>query len=290
MPDAEEYKDRIIRKYDRVIDVLRGRGIERDVIDYRHGYITPRRPTAAHSNFLINRQLGDWSESILRQGLSDSFDEFKAVRYGAAGGLVAGDPSFKEMFQRYHEEIRRIGKRPDLLLFKREHVNELNLPDDISDFAASRLFDIARQATKAIEVRSSRYRASKYREVKEKEQSFTPKLEDLPILTHWIVEHEVPCFYSQVFFDEAHMISFEKILQIIQETGDEYIRRVERNQRKTTFYIPVSEGVHIGQITEDPRWEAKLKVMSDGRVIIYATPQGGRMEVDTEVTSRYLGL
>lgn len=286
----QRYGNHILRLYERTIEALMSCQIPSNIIDYRHEYTAPRRPTAAHSNFLINRQLGDWTESLLKIGFNHKFEEFKALRYGAAGRLVAGDVGFKEMFRKYHEEIREIGKRPDLLLFKREHIDNLNLPDDISEFEPSRLLEIAKVATRAIEVRSSRYLASKYRETKGKEQSFTPKLEDLPILTHWIVKHGVPCFYTQVFFDEVHMISFERILQIIQDTGDEYIRRMERNQRKSTFYIPVSEGVLIGQITDAPIWKAKTKVMSDGRVIIYATPQGGRMNVNMDMLNRYLGL
>jgi len=289
MQSDPQYKDHILQMYDRAIQALVNCGISQNVTDYRHGYTTPRRPTAAHSNFLINRQLGDWTESLLRASFNQQFEEYKAAKYGAGGGLVAGDAGFKEMFTDYHAEIRTIGKRPDLLIFNRETFDRLHLPDDISEFEPSQLYETAKAATRAMEVRSSRYLAAQYRRVKRQEQSFTPKLEDLPILTHWIVEHEVPCFYTQVFFDEVHMISFEKILQVIQDTGDKYIEQVERNQRKSTFYIPLSEGVLIGQIVENPAWEANVKSMSDGRIIIYTTPHNGRMDLRKELI-QYLGL
>jgi hypothetical protein len=283
MPADQSYRDRLLTIYDDTIESLEQHNIPREVVDYRVGYRTPRRPTAAHSDFLINRQFGDWTETLLRTSFNAQVENYKAVRYGAGGNLIAGDPGFIEMFTSYHAEIRRIGKRPDLLIFDRDIKSQMNLPDDISEFESSGLVEIARRSARALEVRSSRYLAARYRQVKEKDQSFTPKLEDLPILTHWIAEHGIPCFYTQVFFDEAYMISFEKILEIICDTGVEHIDKVARNQGKSTFYIPVSEGILIGQVIENPRWTAETKYMSDGRVIIYTTPSGGKMELRREI-------
>jgi len=284
------YRTSILEIYEHAIETLVKCGIKRDVIDYRMGYKKPRKPTAAFSEFLINRQLGDWTESLFRTEVNKKLEGFKAVKYGAAGRLVVGDPKFNNFFENYHKEIKRIGKRPDLLIFKRKDLEDLKMPDDISEMESSCLQNVAKKAVVAIEVRSSKYYAATYKKVTRKEQSFTPKLEDLPILTHWIVEHEVPCFYTQIFFDEIYIISFEKILQIIKETGNKYIGRMEKNQRKSTFYIPLSEGVCIGQITEDPEWEPKIEKLPDGRVIIYATPHGGKMNLDARALSEYLKL
>lgn len=289
MPDSNLYRDRILKLYDSAIETLLECNIPRETIDYRLGYATPRRPTSAHSNFLINRQFGDWTEAVLCSAFNRQFREYRCVRYGAGGNLIAGDAGFAEMFREYHAEISSIGKRPDLMIFDNARARSLDLPDDISNFGALRLGETARAAKRAIEVRSSRYLAAQYRRVKEREQSFTPKLEDLPILTHWVAEHNVPCFYTQVFFDEAHTISFERILQIVQQTGDEYIERVQRNQGKSTFYIPVTEGLLIGNIVEAPVWEANIRSMNDGRIIIYTTPMGGRLELRKEFL-QYLEL
>jgi hypothetical protein len=199
MPTDHNYKDRILTLYDDVIESLEKHNIPREIVDYRAGYRTPRRPTAAFSDFLINRQFGDWTETLLRNSFNEQVENFKAVRYGAGGNLIAGDPGFIEMFTAYHAEIKRIGKRPDLLIFDRDTQSQLNLPDDISEFKSSSLLEIARKALSALEVRSSRYLAARYRQVKGKDQSFTPKLEDLAILTHWIAEHGIPSFYTQVF-------------------------------------------------------------------------------------------
>jgi len=282
------YVSYILALYSKTIETLVNEGVPREIIDFQYGYKKPRRPTAAFSDFLINRQLGDWTESLFRIEINRRLDKFKVLKYGAGGHLVAGDPEFKNFFSKYHEEILEIGKRPDLLFYKKETINEFNLPDDISEMDQSKLSEIAKLAIAGIEVRSSRYYVSKYREAKGKEQSFTTKLEDIPIVTHWVIKHKVPCFYTQIFFDEAHIISFEEILKIIRETGIGYIRKMEKNQRKSTFYIPISKGLLVGKIYEPPTWKAEAKVLDDGRVIPYVTPQGGKMDIDVDLLIGYM--
>src|SRR3989304_3895933 len=194
MPNDQTYKNRILQMYNNAIEKLVASGISRDIVDFRIKYAaskykTPRAPTSAHSNFLINRQVGDWTEALLRTSFNQQFSGFKAIKYGAGGNLVAGDEGFKGMFQDYHAEIKTIGKRPDLLIFDERTVDSLHLPDDISEVESSQLTNIAKEAIAGLEVRSSKYLAAQYRAVKQKEQSFTPKLEDIPIITHWIIEH-----------------------------------------------------------------------------------------------------
>lgn len=285
MSNNQNYAKKILQMYENTIEKLVHSGLSREVVDYRLKYTaaarykTPRAPTSAHSNFLINRQVGDWTETLLRISFDKQFHEFKAIKYGAGGNLVAGEEGFKGMFQDYHNEIKAIGKRPDLLIFDRNTISNLKLPDDISELEPTPLAEIAKKAIAGLEVRSSKYLAAQYRKVKQKEQSFTPKLEDIPILTHWIAEHGISCFYVQVFFDEVHMISFETILQIIQDTGDKYIDQKERNQMKKTFYLPVTLGIQIGQIVNPPVWKAEQKCTADGRIIPYAIPENGQMEL-----------
>jgi len=286
----QNYKNYMLQLYESAIESLVECNIPREIVDYRYGYKKPRRPTAAFSEFLINRQLGDWTESLFKNEINRQLKGFKALKYGAAGRLIVGDPNFVTFFEKYHEELRKIGKRPDLLIFKEETVKSLNLPDDISDMDPSKLITIAKSAVAGIEVRSSRYYAAIYKERRGKEQSFTPKLEDIPILTHWVVEHEVPCFYAQIFFDEVHIISFEKILKIIAETGNHYIKRMEKNQRKSTFYIPLSNGVLVGKIEEPPNWKPVITKLDDGRVVIYVKPQGGKMTIYPDLLSKYMNL
>jgi hypothetical protein len=286
----QNYVSKFLDLYESAINALVKKGIKREVIDFRSEYKKPRQPTAAFSEFLINRQLGDWAETLLRVEINSKLKRFKALRYGASGRLIVGDPNFPKFFNTYHKEIKEIGKRPDLLFFKEEFIRKLNLPDDISDLTTTYLTELSKEAVAAMEVRSSRYYAAIYEKSTGKKQSFTPKLEDLPVLTRWIFLHAVPCFYSQVFLDEIYMISFERVLEIIENTGDEYLRSMEKNQRKWTFYIPVSEGVLIGKVKENPSWEAKLHILPDGRVIPYVFPKGGKMDINIDMLMKELKL
>ena len=284
-----DYAGEILKIYDDAVKALLRKGIKRENVDYRRGHKFPRRPSAAYSESLINQRLADWTETIFKTSFNQHSKNYVAVHYAAGGKLIAGESGFAEMFNKLHSEIRVIGKRPALLVFEKSTVKQLNLTEDISEMEPQRLIIMARKAARTLVVKPGRYLVAQYRKAKGQEQSFTPKLEDLPVITHWIAEHRVPCFYTQVFFDEAYMISFEKILRIIEETGTECMDEVDRNQGKSIFYIPVTEGVLIGRISEAPRWEASTKIMTDGRVIIYATPCGGKMELDDEMT-QYLQL
>jgi hypothetical protein len=289
MSSSQNYAAEILKIYDNAVRVLTRQGIKRENVDYRRGYKFPRRPSAAYSESLINQRLAEWTEATLKASFNQQSKNYVAVNYAAGGRLIAGESGFVDVFNKYHSEIRVIGKRPDLLVFDRGTVKRLNLTEDISEMEPQRLIIMARKAARALVVKPGRYLAAQYRKAKGQEQSFTPKLEDLPVITHWIVEHRVPCFYTQVFFDEAYIISFEKILRIVEETGTERMDEVGKNQGKSIFYIPVTEGVLAGQIAEAPKWEAATKVMADGRVIIYASPSGGRMELKEEMM-QYLQL
>lgn len=84
----------------------------------------------------------------------------------------------------------------DTLLYEIEFpyiFNNHHLLDDISRWKLNSLIKVAKLVVSAMEVRSSRYYALKYEE-KNKKAKFTPKLEDLPLLIHWVTVHDVTCF------------------------------------------------------------------------------------------------
>ena len=116
-----------------------------------------RVPTLASSEFLTNKEQGDWAENIIHSAINDNSAEFCAVRYGRDESLAAGDPGFAEFYEAYREELNAIGKKPDILIFKRTDV-----PDgqefDLNDEGA------VSKAVAAIEVRSSSFRSLKYAE------------------------------------------------------------------------------------------------------------------------------
>lgn len=116
-------------------------------------------PSMASSEFITNKQQGDWAEELLFNSINESSRHYVAVRYGKSDDIVAGDEGFKEFYEKYQDELDAIGKRPDLLIFKK------------SDYRAEYGFDISdkqdideyiKKAIAGIEVRSSAFLHKKY--------------------------------------------------------------------------------------------------------------------------------
>jgi type II restriction enzyme len=108
----------------------------------------------ANSEFLTNKEQGDWAEKIVLKAINEYSDDYFAVEYGRSESIAAGDDKFADFYLEYQTELNAIGKRPDILIFK------------ISDFP-DRSIDVEndehiRQAVAALEVRSSSFLADKY--------------------------------------------------------------------------------------------------------------------------------
>lgn len=113
-----------------------------------------RTPTSASSEFLTNKQQGDWAERLIQEAInSDPSGGHVAMPYGRSDGLSAGDEGFPEFYADYLRELNDIGKKPDLLIFKKE--------DLTPDFDINLAEHVAR-AVAAIEVRSSSFLAKEY--------------------------------------------------------------------------------------------------------------------------------
>jgi type II restriction enzyme len=114
-----------------------------------------RPPTLANSEFLTNKEQGDWAEQVTLAAINAHSSEYRAIRYGRDDSLSAGDPGFREFYESYQDELNAIGKKPDLLIYRR---SDLPQSDDYDLDDA----DFVRQALAAIEVRSSSFLATKY--------------------------------------------------------------------------------------------------------------------------------
>lgn len=117
--------------------------------------IEGRPPTMASSEFLTNKQQGDWAEQVVLNAINDdSSADYVAVQYGRSEALAAGDAGFDDFYRNYQEELNNIGKRPDILIFKKSDIEgqRYDLDDD----------NVVSRAIAAIEVRSSSFLAGKY--------------------------------------------------------------------------------------------------------------------------------
>jgi len=117
--------------------------------------VNGRAPTSADSEFLINKEQGDWAERLVVKAINASSIGYVAVPYGKSDSISAGDPGFVEFYKTYQEELNRIGKKPDVLLFRAGEA-----PSDIAEMESP---DCVKRAIAAIEVRSSSFLCEKYK-------------------------------------------------------------------------------------------------------------------------------
>lgn len=146
------YKDKIKALIGTVPKVLVNLGIERE---------RARTPTQASSNFITNREQGDWAESLVLRAFNETSKNFVAVKYGKSEDRVAGEDGFDEFYQHFQVELDTIGKRPDVLIFKKENYN----PDwnfDISQLQHDTIHPIVPLAIAGIEIRSSAFLIERY--------------------------------------------------------------------------------------------------------------------------------
>ncbi len=139
------------------------KNIHTGLIDFDEPRSEASIPTQASSEFITNKQQGDWAESVLFRAINDNSKNVVAVRYGKSDDLVAGDEGFEKFFNDYQVELNTIGKRPDILLFKKDVFDE-SLGYDISSKSSDEIGDYVGKAIAGIEVRSSAFLIRKYTE------------------------------------------------------------------------------------------------------------------------------
>ncbi len=241
-----------------------------------------RVPTQAFSDFLTNRNQGDWAENLLNRVINEKISELIAVQYGRTDNLIAGDPGFKDFYKKYQDELEELGKCPDILIYKRESFT----PESRKEFECGKdrkdIIPTTKKALAGLEVRSSAFLAKIYeshvsklgKESKKREfLSFTPKVEDLAVILKWIEIHDVPHFYVQIFFDCIYIIPFEKILEIVSNPKNNHVKyfleQNSKNQFKRTIHINVSEGVCLTENIPLPQHKSEVKELGRGRLLYY---------------------
>jgi len=235
----------------------------------------------ASSEFLINKNQGDWAEDLILSSFPLS-DGYIMVKYGRAGDKVAGEEGFERFYAEYQNELDEYGKRPDLLIFRKQDYTRTDT--DLSSVSNQELLCLVPRAVAGLEVRSSSFLNKKYKPGKSsnwESLSFTAKVEDIVIVLKWIEQTGVPHYYVQVPFDEAHIISFHKILQLVSDQANKgklfAIDRDVKNQFKTVIKVPLGQGTKVGDVVEAPRLEAKSRELENGRLLFYVGFHGGKL-------------
>ena len=119
--------------------------IPAELVDFEQPRDPARTPTQASSNFITNKEQGDWAENLVTRAINDISDNFVAVKYGKSDDLVAGEEGFDAFYQDFQNELDTIGKRPDLLIFKKSDFDQ-KLGFDISQIPHNQITDYVKKA------------------------------------------------------------------------------------------------------------------------------------------------
>ncbi|OHE06763.1 MAG: restriction endonuclease [Sulfurimonas sp. RIFOXYD12_FULL_33_39] len=134
-----------------------------ELVDFEQLRDKARTPTQASSNFITNKEQGDWAENLIIRAINETSNYFVAVKYGKSDDLVAGEDGFDTFYQEFQNELDAIGKRPDLLIFHKTNF-DTNLGFDISQIPHNEITEYVKKAIAGIEVRSSAFLIDRYEE------------------------------------------------------------------------------------------------------------------------------
>ncbi len=142
--------------------------INTNLVDFHSLRKRTAPPTQLSSEFLTNKEQGDWAEKTLLKGINDNSKDHVAVLYGRNDNIIAGESGFKEFYKQYQDELDNIGKRPDILIFSKKDFPYSDR--DISSWGIEKLEKIVPLAKCGIEVRSSSFLINKYEQFMSKQQ------------------------------------------------------------------------------------------------------------------------
>lgn len=145
--------------FEELIEITKS--IPTSIVDFTIPRDRTSPPTQASSNFITNKEQGDWAEDLIFRAINETSKNYVAVRYGKSDDLIAGDAGFSEFYIEFQNELDTIGKRPDLLILKKEDFDN-NLGYDISKIEHAQITDYVKKAIAGLEIRSSNYLIEQY--------------------------------------------------------------------------------------------------------------------------------
>jgi len=137
------------------------KNIPTTIVDFSISRDRTNPPTQASSNFITNKEQGDWAEDLIFRAINETSKNYIAVRYGKSDSLIAGDKGFDKFYNDFQDELDTIGKRPDLLIFRKADFDE-ELGFNISDIEHSQITDYVKKSIAGLEIRSSAFLIQKY--------------------------------------------------------------------------------------------------------------------------------
>lgn len=184
--------------------------IPSELVDFSKERTPANVPTQASSNFITNKEQGDWAENLIMRAINDASHNYVTVHYGKNDDLVAGDEGFDVFYQEFQNELDTIGKRPDLLIFKKSDFRT-DLGLDISKMPYCEIDDYVKKAVAGIEVRSSAFLIDKY------EKSMSKKTEQ-NIAHAMDLKNEILSSYSSLLNHPLRLKYIDVLNAITPET------------------------------------------------------------------------
>lgn len=135
--------------------------IPTSIVDFSIDREKKSPPTQASSNFITNKEQGDWAEDLIFRAINETSENYVVVRYGKSDDLIAGDEGFDKFYNEFQDELDTIGKRPDLLVFKKIDF-DTSLGYDISKINHVEIENYVKKAIAGLEIRSSSFLIDKY--------------------------------------------------------------------------------------------------------------------------------
>jgi len=176
------------------------------LVDFSLPRDTARTPTQASSNFITNKEQGDWAEDVIFRAINKISRYFVAVKYGKSDNLAAGDDGFNNFYHEFQNELDAIGKRPDLLIFSKSDFKE-ELGYDISRIPHAVIADYVKKSIAGIEVRSSAFLLDRY---ESEMQTRTQELSEVALQT----KHKILTEYSDLL-EHSNRKKYISVLQAI---------------------------------------------------------------------------
>lgn len=202
-------------------------------------------PTQASSNFITNKEQGDWAEDLIFRAINETSKNYVAVRYGKSDDLIAGEIGFDDFYNEFQYELDTIGKRPDLLVFRKSDFDK-DLGYDLSKLNHSQITDYVKKAIAGLEIRSSAFLIDKYEG--EMQKRIKTHLECALLIKDKIINE-----FSDVFEHPKRKHYLEILKSINSETINAITFRrpswnsTERLQELTLLFKDLKEHISISQ-------------------------------------------
>ncbi len=202
-------------------------------------------PTQASSNFITNKEQGDWAEDLIFRAINETSKNYVAVRYGKSDDLVAGEIGFDEFYTEFQDELDTIGKRPDLLIFRKSDFDE-KLGHDISKHKHSQITDYVKKAIAGLEIRSSAFLIDKYEGEMQERTKFH-------LETALSIKDKIINEFSDVFEHPKKKAYLDILKSINEETINAITFRrpswnsTERLQELTQLFKDLKDNISISQ-------------------------------------------